>query len=118
MAKPSSGRDDTGAESWRFLPLNSFVDSHMRDLPRVPALVFVALWRDAKLMTGAKGMTRRGYFATTSRKYLADRIGCSESAVTKAVKRLKAAGLVKLIRAGRPGVIAQYQVRYAKPNGG
>ena len=116
MTKPRSRSDERGIEGWRFFILNSFVDVHMRTHRGIPASVFVVLWRDSKLMT-TKAKNPE-YVATTSRTSLASRIGCSESAVTKAVKQLKSAGLVRVIRHGRPGLIAQYQVRYVKPEGG
>ncbi|WP_157369973.1 hypothetical protein [Zavarzinella formosa] len=88
----------------------------MRTLARIPALVFIVLWRDSKLTKGKAKNPE--YVATTSRTSLANRIGCSESGVTKAVKLLKSLGLLRVIRNGRPGLIAQYQVRYVKPEEG
>lgn len=95
--------------SGRFLPLNAFVDESMRTLPRVPLAVWVCLWRDTK----RKG---KRWLARSARSYLARRVGCSESAVTKAIARLKKIGLVECIRRGAPGRIALYKVR-GKPKG-
>ena len=87
-AKPKhrSGRGE------RFAVLNTFADFALADLTGAETKVWLILFRDTKAATGA---------ARTGQTDIARRAGLSPRGVRKALDRLQAKGLVKLVRRGR-----------------
>lgn len=75
--KPSAKTAD------RFKVINAFADFTMAKLNRAEIAVWLLLWRD----------TRNG-LARTSQAYLARRAGCCVRQVTRAIKTLRANGLL------------------------
>ncbi len=85
------GKTDRRSTGDRFAVLNAFVDAGMVKLSRVEIGTWLVLYRD----------TRNGT-ACTSMKSIATRIGCSKQAVTKALAKLRKAGLVlQVFRGGQ-----------------
>jgi hypothetical protein len=78
----------------RFRVLNDFVDGSMRDVGDAAAKAWFVLYRDTK----PDGLARTG------QSDMATRMGCSVSTVKRAVRALRARGLVTLVRKGAPGV--------------
>jgi hypothetical protein len=73
----------------RFRVLNSFVDFTLAELSRAEIAVWLILYRD----------TRDGE-AQTAMADLARRAGCVKRSVARAVQRLEALGLLKVVRRG------------------
>jgi len=73
----------------RFGVLNAFVDFALRHLSRAEASVWLVLWRD----------TRNGT-ARTAQTDIARRIGADARTVRRALVRLEAAGLVRIVWQG------------------
>jgi hypothetical protein len=90
-----------GKTGERFAVLNSFVDYALADLSRRDIAVWLVLYRD----------TRDGT-ARTSYDDLARRAGLNRRNVGRAVRRLEARGLIKVVHRGglRRGV-SRYRVR-------
>lgn len=89
----------------RFAVLNAFVDFTLAELDRGEIAVWLTLYRDA-----------RDGVAQVSQVSIARRAGISERAVRKALGRLKAKGLVKIVRQGRIGKGASiYRIRPLPP---
>jgi len=90
-------------KSTRFEPINSFVDGPMRDLNGNDVKIWVALWRD----------TKPNGFAQISQSQIARLSGVSVDTVYRGMKRLSAAGLVRVIRKGNnlTGESTLYQVK-------
>ncbi len=80
--------------------LNALVDAGMVGLPKVEALTWLVLYRDA-----------RDGIACTSGEDIATRIGCSKRAVSKAVGRLRRRGLlVQVFKGGINRGPSRYRV--------
>ncbi len=77
----------------RFRVLNDFVDSQMRDVSDAAAKAWFVLYRDTK----PDGLVRTGL------SDMAKRMGCAVSTAKRAVRELKARGLVTLVQKGAPG---------------
>jgi predicted transcriptional regulator len=73
---------------------NAFVDAGMISLSEAELKVWLILFRDVKAATGT---------AQTGRGDMAKRAGMKPDTIRKAMKKLKRAGRVKLLRTGRPG---------------
>lgn len=91
-SRPKTRQKRRQASSGRFESINIFVDEVMAGLSRAEALVWLALWRD----------TRNGR-ACTSYLRLAHRLGANRATVYRAIKRLKAKGLIRVVRKGGIG---------------
>lgn len=91
----------------RFYTINDFVDVSMRGLTGAAAKVWIVLWRD----------TKTNGLAKTAISDLARRMGCSPTTAKRAVRELKAAGLIVVTVVGGLGRGANvYQVvGYAGP---
>lgn len=76
----------------RFAVLNAFVDASLSGLTGAEAKVWLVLFRDAKAATGT---------ARTGQADLGRRAGLSRRAVQSALCKLKAKGLIRLVRRGR-----------------
>jgi hypothetical protein len=85
QASPSKNRHD------RFGTINSFVDVICKSLNGNETKVWLILWRDV-----------RAGIATTAQADIARRAGVSEKTVKRAIKSLKAKGLVECLRKGSP----------------
>lgn len=96
-----------GKTAERFAVLNAFVDFTLTDLSRREIAVWLVLYRD----------TRDGT-ARTSYDDLARRAGLNRRNVGRAVRRLEARGLVKVVHRGglRRGV-SRYRVRGLQKDG-
>ena len=96
-AKGKPARRKTGD---RFAVLNAFVDAGMKGLSRVELATWLVLYRD----------TRDGT-ACTSQRSIAQRLGCSVRAVTKAIGKLRRRGLlVQVFRGGQDRGPSIYRV--------
>jgi hypothetical protein len=100
----SQGKDQAkpkGKAGERFAVLNAFVDFALADLNRAEIAVWLVLYRD----------TRDGT-ARTSYDSLAGRAGCNRRNVGRALRRLEALGLLKVVHRGglRRGA-SRYRVR-------
>ena len=84
----ASGRDGKKHRD-RFAVLNAFVDFTLRHLSRAEAGVWLVLWRD----------TRNGT-ARTAQADIARRIGADARTVRRALVRLEAMGLVRIVWQG------------------
>jgi hypothetical protein len=90
-----------GKTSERFTVLNAFVDFALADLSRGEVAVWLVLYRDTR-----DGTARTSYDA------LARRAGLNRRNVGRAVRRLEARGLVKVVRRGGLGRgTSSYRVR-------
>ena len=78
--------------SERFAVLNAFTDIALAGLTGSEAKVWLILFRDTKAATGT---------ARTGQTDIARRAGLSPRGVRKALDKLQAKGLVKLVRRGR-----------------
>ena len=76
----------------RFAALNTFVDFTLAELTGAETKVWLILFRDTKAATGT---------ARTGQTDIARRAGLSPRGVRKALDKLQAKGLVKLVRRGR-----------------
>jgi hypothetical protein len=85
--RPKGRASTTG----RFRLLNAFVDFAVSDLTRGELAVWLILYRDS-----------RDGIARTSYADLARRAGCDRRTVGRAVRRLEAAGLLRIVRRGGP----------------
>ena len=84
-APTSAGKTDKTAKSaQRFHTINDFVDLSMRGLTGAAAKAWVVLWRD----------TKPNGLAKTAISDLARRMGCSTTTAKRAVRELRAAGLL------------------------
>ena len=81
-----------GTRSQRFAVLNAFADFALAGLTGSEAKVWLILFRDTKAATGT---------ARTGQADIARRAGLSPRGVRKALDKLQAKGLVKLVRRGR-----------------
>ncbi len=96
--KPGSEKTKAGE---RFAVLNAFADFALADLSRAEIAVWLVLYRD----------TRDGT-ARTSYDDLARRAGLNRRNVGRAVRRLEARGLVKVVcRGGLGRGVSRYRVR-------
>jgi predicted transcriptional regulator len=96
--KPDSVKTKAGE---RFAVLNAFVDFALADLNRAEIAVWFVLYRD----------TRDGT-ARTSIAELARRAGCDRSTVFRALRRLEARGLVRIVHQGGLGRgVSRYRVK-------
>jgi DNA-binding MarR family transcriptional regulator len=89
-AGDSRSAEDTASS--RFLVLNSFVDQSMRQLRTSEIAVWLTIYRD----------TRDG-IARTAQSFIAARTGLSLSTVCRAVKTLRAKGLLVRLKQGGKG---------------
>lgn len=98
---PNRIRGKSGvAQRWR--ALNDFIDVTMRDLNRTEAVVWLVLFRDARV----NGLVR------SAQLDLARRIGVSERTIRTALKSLKGSRLVEELRKGSPeGGPSLYRIR-------
>lgn len=95
-AKPGKPkRRKTGDTADRFAVLNSFVDCSMANLSRAELAAWFVLYRDTR-----NGTTR------TSQADIARRAGADARTIRRALKRLVALGLVRIVKQGgfRKGV--------------
>jgi len=90
-ASPAKPKRRTGRGE-RFAVLNAFADFGLAELTGAETKVWLILFRDAKAATGT---------ARTGQTDIARRAGLSPRGVRKALDRLQAKGLVKLVRRGR-----------------
>jgi hypothetical protein len=83
---PTSPRktDKTAKSAQRFHTVNDFVDLSMRGLTGAAAKAWIVLWRD----------TKPNGLAKTAISDLARRMGCSKATAKRAIRELKAAGLL------------------------
>ncbi len=88
--KRSRSNARAGAVRQRFALLNAFLDLALPHLTRAEAAAWLLLYRHAK----PDGI------ATASVADLARRTGCDESAIRRALKRLRENGLVERIKRG------------------
>lgn len=77
----------------RFRVLNDFVDGQMRDVSDAAANAWFVLYRD----------TKPDGLVSTGLSDMAIRMGCAVSTAKRAVRELKARGLVTLVQKGAPG---------------
>lgn len=90
MDKAAQDKDTPrGRQGNRFAVLNTFVDCTLATLPRTDALVWLVLFRDS-----------HGQTAKSAQAYIAGRSGLCVRTVKAAIKRLRAAGLVDVVRRG------------------
>lgn len=87
--KPRRGGDRKRVSADRFALLNGFVDFTLARLTRSEIAVWLILYRDS-----------RNDVARTSQADLARRGGLSERGVRDAIQRLKAKGLLSVVRRG------------------
>ncbi|MCB9852650.1 MAG: helix-turn-helix domain-containing protein [Phycisphaerales bacterium] len=100
-SRGANGRDVPGsskpkrrrATADRFATLNAFVDLSLRGLRRPEIAIWLILYRD----------TRNGT-ARTGQADIARRAGVSVRTVRRAIGRLDAAGLLRLVKRGGPNV--------------
>jgi hypothetical protein len=105
---PPAGVRTGGRARGRFAEINGFIDVTLAELTRAEAAVWLVLWRDTK----PNGLAR------TSQTDLARRAGCDTRTVRRALDRLTATGLVKIVRVGRINVgPTVYRVRGVNPAG-
>jgi hypothetical protein len=90
-APPPKGKRRSGRGE-RFAVLNAFADLALADLTGAEVKCWLILFRDTKAATGT---------ARTGQADLARRAGLSRRAVQVALDRLRAKGLVTLVRRGR-----------------
>jgi hypothetical protein len=76
--------DKTAKSAQRFQTINDFVDLSMRGLTGAAATAWMVLWRD----------TKPNGLAKTAISDLARRMGCSKATAKRAIRELKAAGLL------------------------
>lgn len=74
----------------RFEEINAFVDFTIRGLNRTEIAMWLMLWRD----------TKPDGLAKTSQSDLARRAGANERTVRRAIRRLTALGLLRVVHAG------------------
>ena len=74
----------------RFALINGFCDRSMRSLSHVDALVWITLWRHAD----------RRNLARLAHSQIADAVGVHRTTVSRSIRRLIAAGLVRVHRRG------------------
>lgn len=74
----------------RFGEINAFIDATLAELTRAEISVWLILWRDCK----PNGLAR------TSQTDLARRGGMTTKTVKRAVRTLKAKGLIRVVRKG------------------
>jgi DNA-binding MarR family transcriptional regulator len=86
------GRNEKINYHLRWEQFNIFIDHTQRRLSTFDfdARIWLTLWRDADTSCRAH----------TAVNYLADRVGCSQSTVKRALRRLRNAGLVVLVKRG------------------
>ncbi len=100
----------TAATANRFQTYNQFYDIALREVTRdcgfVAGHVWNGLWRDTDHRTGK---------ATTSRRSLADRIGCSLGGVKKALRLLERDGWITIVRRGNKTIGPSTYVANPKP---
>ena len=89
---PTAKAERRGGRGVRFAVLNDFVDFALADLTGAEAKVWLILFRDTKAATGT---------ARTGQADIARRAGLSPRGVRKALDKLQAKGLAKLVRRGR-----------------
>jgi hypothetical protein len=95
-----------GADQGRFPVLNAFVDEAMADLSRAAITTWLALSRDTK--SGGSGRT--------GQTDIARRAGTSTRTVHNALRELVKAGLVEVMKRGRPGAgPSEYRIRGRRP---
>ncbi|HPF39410.1 MAG TPA: winged helix-turn-helix transcriptional regulator [Phycisphaerae bacterium] len=75
----------------RFATLNAFVDLSLRELRRPDIAVWLILFRDTRNGTARTGQTD-----------IARRAGISARTVRRSIGRLKAAGLLRIVKRGGP----------------
>lgn len=104
---PAGGRHAPRKQTrGRFAEINGFVDFTLATLTPSEVAVWLILWRDTKA-TGT---------AMTSQEDLARRAGCDVRTVRRAIERLKAADLLKVVQVWRLGVgPSVYRVRGVNP---
>lgn len=90
VPRASSRAKPSRADTSRWRTLNTFVDVIARHLSPVEIAVWMVLFRDCRDGT-----------ATASNRDLCHRTGCSLRAVTAAMKRLRAAGLLEVVKLSR-----------------
>ena len=83
----------TAKSAQRFQTINDFVDLSMRGLTGAAATAWMVLWRD----------TKPNGLAKTAISDLARRMGCSKATAKRAVRELKAAGLLDVLVLGGLG---------------
>ncbi len=84
VPKSAKKTDKTAKSAQRFHTINDFVDLSMRGLTGAAAKAWVVLWRD----------TKPNGLAKTAMSDLARRMGCSTTTAKRAVRKLRAAGLL------------------------
>ena len=77
----------------RFAVVNAFLDVSARTLPPSASLVWVLLWRD----------TKPEELARTAQEDLARRSGLTPKTVKRAIRILRAGGLLEVVQRGRLG---------------
>ena len=85
---PAKGKPTGDASRWR--TLNTFVDLIARHLSPVESKVWMVLFRDC-----------RGDNVWASQRNLASRSGAGERSVVRVMRRLRAAGLIELLKASK-----------------
>jgi len=90
FATPTTEPPPKGKTPGRWKTLNSFVDFTLRNLTRAEGFVWLVLYRE----------TKPDGTATASVGWLAEQIGANRSTVVRAIKRLKAVGLLAVVRRG------------------
>jgi hypothetical protein len=97
---PKQPDDDTpasqpsGKTASRFGVINAIIDHALSGLKRNELAVWLVLWRFTDAKTGV---------ATVPYAAVAERVGTSTKTVVRVVKRLRAAGLVTVVRQGGYG---------------
>lgn len=86
----TKGRRRMRPAAGRFHQINAFVDATVCNLDRAEIVVWLILWRDTK----TDGLAR------TSQADLARRGGISERSAGRAVRNLRQAGLLTIVRRG------------------
>lgn len=90
-------------ERWKLL--NDWNDFTMRELGKTETKVWITLWREAK-----------GGVTVISQRVLADRCGCTQSSVSRAIKVMVKMGLIDVVRQGkylgesRSGIPSKYRL--------
>jgi hypothetical protein len=98
--RPTAGGPDAGTAAGRFATFNTFIDTVAQRLSAAEVVVWMIMFRDC-----------RNGIASTSHRDIVRRSGCSLRAVNYAIKRLRAAGLIKPTRLSRHrGEASQYAV--------
>jgi hypothetical protein len=88
--RPMGRGERKGQTAGRFATINAFVDAGLAGLPPIAALTWIVLWRD----TGPDGLAR------SSQAYIARRLGVSTRTVKRAIRRLRAEGLLAVVSTG------------------